>query len=300
MTMPRIPHEPSATESAGLLAQALRGEAPLPENINFITAQSNLPRTVAILRQLREMLDSTIDSRLNYLKFYLVNAVREETPVASGRLRRSTHGRIIDVRREEQGQEPGLRFRFDSPPNLLGELPEFSEKVIQVLQDASPHRAVSRRYFYWYTVNRGTRPQGALTRVAPPAANLIPWLRRPSTLLGQHITDPTEEYETARYLSKIIYERGITPNPYIDRAQVKALPVIQAVTEDLEKTIHTQITTTLSLGQLPSIVDRGVTLELPGQRGYNPYTASMVETLDHARRPHIKVDPNDSSTPWLK
>ena len=287
--VPTSPHEPTEVEAMRLTREEMESEALDRSSINSVEIDSDLDLLASRLAFLGDIKDEVVEHRLTTLGGLLRNAVMRETPRSSGRLARSTKYRIREVRPEYGGLEPGIsvqspRRDIDVALNPAGgKVGEETEKVLQIIQDATAHtNAVGRRYYYWYSVNKGSEPQGSLVRHYPPYANLVPWVRR--SRIGGWIQSEDEIYETARYLSKRIYDVGITPNPYLARAYRKSLGLIQSTADDIGKELG------LKLGDLPSVQSRAADNPLNRLRR-NPRTTSMINTFTTINEPQQIIKP---------
>jgi hypothetical protein len=166
----------------------------------------------------------------------LVDEVKKRTPVASGRLRRSTKFRIV----RGQGivrQSGGL----SSPGDLAFSVAQPQDAQLQIIQDARDLR-MGQKYFYWYTVTHGIEPRGKLRGgKLPPWENLLPWVKI------RFSTDRTGSIIASKRLSHHISKEGIEPNTYIADSYHARIGDIQLAAEKLG------IDITFDLTRLPDI-----------------------------------------------
>lgn len=170
------------------------------------------------------------DQVLNTLGRLLVEEVKKRTPTVSGKLRRSTHYRIMR----------GSSIIRIGEKEFAVSRPEDAQ--LQIIQDAVARgeRAIAKRYFYWYTVTHGIAPEGKLTNMFPPPKHLTPWVKKRFTTNGGVI----DAIKLAHHIS----EKGTEPNTYIADAYHARVADIQHAAETLG------IDMTFDLTKLPSVV----------------------------------------------
>ena len=209
MTM-RYPTAPSHAQSRWLLSDAL-GSVPADRmDSSYMVAEwTELARLRRLVNRGPGAYAYRIKAEFERLGPILNEWVRDETPVSSGRLKRSTHFRILSNSRiTGLAAEPGVAVF--TPDRGTLDTPYF----LQILQDATARgvRSASKRYFYWYTVNKGSKPAGELGQHQPPAEHLKDWVKRSPMGTGE---DSDSIERIAESLSRKIFREGVEPNPYV-------------------------------------------------------------------------------------
>lgn len=200
---------------------------PMPGNPNneIYVYPNTLSDLADNFKNIRSSFDSATESELGRLGRILVKEVKKNTPRgALGRLRRSTQFRIIKFRKEDTNE-----VNYE----------------LQIIQDAVAQHTTSskQRYFYWYTVHHGLAPRGRLTRIFPPAENLVKWVMR-----VKGVGDEAQALREAYAISRSIFEKGIAPNPYLKTSVRNQSDAIQQTADRITKALVVDLT------RLPEIV----------------------------------------------
>ena len=217
-----------------MTSQQSLGPGPGGDRDNYIVVRSTGLKELAANYEpkvVQDIFTDRVDKVYTKLGKILVDEVKKRTPVSSGRLRRSTKFRIVRGTRIERVGE--REFSVSRP----------ADAQLQIIQDelARGDMAVSRRYYYWFTVTHGIAPKGKLTSAFPPPEHLLPWVRR------EFSVDQAGAKVASAKLSRHIGTEGTEPNKYIADAYHARIADIQQAAETLGVDI------TFDLSKLPSI-----------------------------------------------
>ena len=198
MTLPNEPPDPG--DIIGFGSRQPLGAGVDPDNYIVVRATGIKELAEKYSPQVvQDIFTDQVDRTYSKLGKILVDEVKKRTPVASGRLRRSTQYRIVrGTSIIRQGED---EFVVSRP----------GDAQLQIIQDslARGNMALSERYYYWYTVTHGIAPKGKLTSAFPPAEHLLPWVQKKFSL------DATGARVASMRLSRHIGIEGTEPNSYI-------------------------------------------------------------------------------------